>query len=103
MSCEQADLREELLDVIDERTSPDEPWISTRSLYQLVDASADEIKDELYRASNRDELLEWRGKFAAADRDRLVAVIEAERDADATRRKLIGRANRLMQEVNDGE
>jgi hypothetical protein len=104
MSSEQADLRAELLDVIAERTSPDEPWISTRALVQIVDGDTEAIKDELNRAANSNELLEWRGQFAPVEREHLVAVIEAEKDADVTRQQLIARTNRLVREVSeDGE
>jgi len=98
---EQADLREQLLEAVDDQTSPDAPWTTTRAVAQAVDVDADQVKGELQRAANADELLGWRGRYVPADVEHLVAVIERERDADTTRTLLVGRANRLVQEVRD--
>jgi hypothetical protein len=91
-------LREEILATVDVQTSTEDPWTSTRAVVQAIDVDTDRVKSELQRAANSDQLLEWRGKVAPVDEDRLLAVIE-ERDADSPRPLLIGRANRLLREV----
>lgn len=85
------------------RAADNGPWTSEDHLIQQgVKAkhggfTRDEIKDAISTALVRNELLSWHGLLAPVEEDVLRRIIEAEKEADITRKILVGKVNRYRQ------
>lgn len=93
-----------VLQAVEERTSPDDPWSSEGALRQArhtMDFDRDAVDAAIDTAVANDDLLDWHGLFAPATLEGIQAVIEAEADADITRQLLVKKANRLKRRIQE--
>lgn len=93
----------------DRRATPGCLWTSDGRL--VADARKDKhegitpeaVRAELDRLKEADEVMHWCGLLAPVDVEHLRAIIEREVTASITRRLLVKRANRLMQQARAEE
>lgn len=108
--------REYLLGVIDDRVDANgelgqnvngDLWTSPKRIKQdgvkaSVPYSRGDLEAEVNAAIDDGDLLAFAGLVAPVTPDHLRAIIQAERDADITRKVLVGKCNRLLQESKEG-
>lgn len=73
------------------REARQEPAIETERIGGAID-----------QAVEADELLSWHGLLAVRDRETLLGIVEEERDAEITRKILVGKCNEALQELSEG-
>ena len=91
---------------LDDPSDQKHPWSSkdhVRQDVQFREFSPEEIEAEINRMVDDGTLIYWHGWCAPNREDVLRAIIAAEREADFTRKILVGRCNRYLQEDSDGE
>lgn len=87
-------------------TSPEDPWTSRRATRVLgsehgFDAGAlDDAVDALVETG---DVVYWHGLVAPRDPDVLRAANQQEAEADFTRRILVGKLNRVLADLQDGD
>lgn len=99
----EADAETWVLSLLEEQTE-DTEWSSRRNVLAqarkektpLTKQGADRVIEALV---DDNQVLSWHGLLTPATEKRLLAVIEAEHNADFTRRILVSQASTLLQEV----
>lgn len=92
------DIRQWVLDTVDEQTSVDDPITSKGQLKQRIRNYEHDVDDVIAAADElvaEDELFGWHGILAPTDDDILKAIIERERQFDLKRQLLIAKCNKL--------
>ena len=101
-----ADAYQWVLATASEQTTESDPWTSERYLVQegrkpKHGHTKTEVRDAISQAKVANDLIGWHGLLAPATPGHLQEIIEAELDADITRRILIGKCNRYLQHARD--
>ena len=96
-----AEARAFVWEFVKRESSPEDPWTGKPFVAQEAekrsnDANKGEVKSAVERLVDEDELFYWHGLIARPTPEILHAIIEREREAETTRRLLIGKANRFL-------
>lgn len=102
---ERRDAYERVLSIVDHNTGGKQRAMVARTSVTQIAVSIG-IVDPAKRvraAIENDDLLRYHGRVCRTDEESLRAVILQEADAKHTRKTLVGRCNRALEEVDDGE
>ena len=96
-----AEARAFVREFVGRESSPEDPWTGKPFVAQEAekrsnDADKEEVKSAVEQLVDEDELLYWHGLIARPTPEILHAIIERERDAETTRKLLIGEVNRFL-------
>lgn len=99
-------IRERIESHIDlgEPTHQDDPWSSkyhVRQDIQYGEFGRDEVVAEIMAMVDDGELILWHGYVAPRRPEVLQAIIEAEHQTPVTRKILVGKCNRALQDLNE--
>lgn len=96
---------DDIIDTVEKFTSPEDPWTSRRRVVQEVSKTTtmnhdrEDAKLASRVAERRGDLFGWHGLLTIPTDDRLIAIIEDERE-NGKRKLLIGKVNRWRSNPN---